>query len=404
MRRFFTIFATVLFGLGCFTACNFLKHEHITGEWEYDEIYHWRIPTCTWHKCDFDPYIGEHIDEDLDTKCDICGYTLSEGSHTEHTGEWHSSEYAHWYQYTCGCPSPEIAEEHHNYDGDSLCDVCGYVMVGHEHIIEYHQDKNGHSWGYICGCLTPPNFAQHWDGNGDGECDDCAYPMGEIEYIQLSEYEEWLLELTAEKVAEIKTTFEYVGVAPGSLKEVKRLKFKTPIAEVISLYRSAKMYPISREDAQVDGGSAFTIEFILTDGTVKELFFNNRNYAYGLGESKCYFKMTTIPKIDEYFPITTAYAFVVHQPTFEMFTMEGERVGSYSLLDELEFVEWEEVPVPDGEEVYIIGEPTHYIVGDAGTLYICSNEIFYRIEDGEKVYYELCGALKFYQLDGYKNA
>ena len=402
MRRFFTIFATVLFGLGCFTACNFLKHEHITGEWEYDEIYHWRIPICTWHKCDFDPYIGEHIDENLDEKCDICEYTLSEKSHTAHTGEWHSSEYAHWYQYTCGCPSPDIAEEHRDNDGNGVCDACGYVMLEHEHAVEYYQDENGHSWEYTCGCATPPNFAQHWDGDGDGKCDDCAYTMGEIEYTLLCEYEEWLLQLTAENVAEIKTTFEYVGVAPGSLKEVKRLKFKTPIAEVLSLYVSTEMRPIAREDAQIDGGSAFTIEFILTDGTVKELFFNNGNYMYGSGENALYFKVKSIPKIENYFPITTAYAFVFLQPTFEMFTMDGEWVGGYNALDKLEFIEYEEVPVPDGETVFIVGEPTHYIVCDAGTLYICSNEIFYRIEDGERVYYELRGALKFYQLDEYR--
>ena len=47
----------------------------------------------------------------------------------EHTGEMHSGEEAHWYTYTCGCPSNEIAELHYDYDNDGLCDICAY-MVG----------------------------------------------------------------------------------------------------------------------------------------------------------------------------------------------------------------------------------------------------------------------------------
>ena len=46
----------------------------------------------------------------------------------EHTGELHSGEEAHWYTYTCGCPSNEIAELHYDHDEDGLCDACEYVM------------------------------------------------------------------------------------------------------------------------------------------------------------------------------------------------------------------------------------------------------------------------------------
>ena len=46
----------------------------------------------------------------------------------QHTGEMHSGEEAHWYTYTCGCPSNEIAELHYDHDEDGLCDACEYVM------------------------------------------------------------------------------------------------------------------------------------------------------------------------------------------------------------------------------------------------------------------------------------
>ncbi len=47
----------------------------------------------------------------------------------EHTGRWLSGEEAHWYEYTCGCPSQDIAELHSDGDNDGLCDICAY-MVG----------------------------------------------------------------------------------------------------------------------------------------------------------------------------------------------------------------------------------------------------------------------------------
>ena len=48
----------------------------------------------------------------------------------EHTGEWHTSESTHYYQYTCGCPSPDIAELHLDGDDNGLCDICEYVIGG----------------------------------------------------------------------------------------------------------------------------------------------------------------------------------------------------------------------------------------------------------------------------------
>ena len=46
----------------------------------------------------------------------------------KHTGEMHSGEEAHWYTFTCGCPSNEIAELHYDHNEDGLCDACEYVI------------------------------------------------------------------------------------------------------------------------------------------------------------------------------------------------------------------------------------------------------------------------------------
>ena len=46
----------------------------------------------------------------------------------KHTGEVHAGEESHWYEYTCGCESNDIAELHYDHDEDGVCDACKYVM------------------------------------------------------------------------------------------------------------------------------------------------------------------------------------------------------------------------------------------------------------------------------------
>lgn len=52
----------------------------------------------------------------------------SENNH-EHTFEYIQYKESHFKQYTCGCPSPEIAELHSDNNGDNKCDVCGYLLI-----------------------------------------------------------------------------------------------------------------------------------------------------------------------------------------------------------------------------------------------------------------------------------
>ena len=64
-----------------------------------------------------------------------CEYFISQTEQTteppdhEHTFEYVQHEETHFKQYTCGCPSPDIAELHYDHDGDKMCDVCEYIIV-----------------------------------------------------------------------------------------------------------------------------------------------------------------------------------------------------------------------------------------------------------------------------------
>ena len=71
------------------------------------------------------------------TSCDFFKANLvGERDCTEHVwSDYKYNELVHWREYTCGCPWPEIVEEHVNLDGDLLCDICGFQMM----IVSYDQ-------------------------------------------------------------------------------------------------------------------------------------------------------------------------------------------------------------------------------------------------------------------------
>lgn len=77
MKKSLTILICAIMCVTLLVSCNSLKHEHINGEWEYNETHHWQGITCTWNKCDFDMQPAEHIDEDENDICDACGYDMS---------------------------------------------------------------------------------------------------------------------------------------------------------------------------------------------------------------------------------------------------------------------------------------------------------------------------------------
>lgn len=266
-------------------------------------------------------------------------YTLKD-EHTEHTGEWLPyNKSNHYYEYTCGCTLPEKIEKHVNNDGDECCDICGY-----------------------------------------------SFTDGPVEVFFLGDFASWLSDLEAEDVAEIKTTFEYVGVAPGNLTDILRTTDKSVISDVLENYKYTSMTEIDREDTYVAGGSAFGIEFTLTDGTVKKLHFNNGNYAHGPNEENAssvrYFRLDSIPTLKGYESVTESKGFVAYGQTGKVYDGEDRLVCEIS-LDELEFVE---LAAGTG-----VGTVVTYIVEtEYGNLLFASNQVFH-IEGRESGHYQLVG-------------
>ena len=266
----------------------------------------------------------------------------------------------------------------------------------HEHIFTYTSaGEIGHYiTSSLCGCSYEEGTLDHFDENMDLICDACGYDMNE-DYPPLVDTTiplrnltrcEWLNELTAEDIAEIKIIGEAVGVAPGNLKNVSSSTDEAVIARIFEEYYQLDTRPISKMEGQIDGGRGVTVKFILKNGTAKELYINNGNYLDANGD---YFELLSTPKFKDTDNATKAYGFITYLGTGTVYDKDNHSVCEIP-IDELEFVE------SDGCVDAMVTGYYYTVETEFGTLYFdYSNDLFYlQFEEGKVDYIE------YYQLVG----
>lgn len=197
---------------------------------------------------------------------------------------------------------------------------------------------------------------------------------------------EWLKELEVEDIKKIKTITEYVGVAPGSFKDINSSIDNNVIRNILEKYYWLDTTPIYGEDAMyVPGGTNYITQFIMNDGTIKELEINNGVYYDNEGG---FFKLKYVPKFSENDEYESSYGFITYQDTFELYTLDGLRLGSFSGLSEYEFIKYPYDYIEDNEDL-------GYIETEFGRLYIHSENIFYMKENNIHTYYLVVGEKNF---------
>ena len=284
---------------------------------------------------------------------------------------------------------PKECINHIDENNDGICDDCG-----HKHTITYvSAGTSGHFENYTCGCPHDHGAVPHYDENIDLICDACGYDMNE-DYPPLVDVTmslrnltscEWLNEITAEDIAEIKIIGEAVGVAPGNLKNVSSSTDEAVIARIFEEYYQLDTRPISKMEGQIDGGSGVTVKFILKNGTAKELYINNGNYLDTNGD---YFELLSTPKFKDTDNKAEAYGFITYLGTGTVYGKDNNAVCEMP-IDELEFVAF------DGDLPAVITGYYYTVDTDFGTLWFTYNsEIFFVRFDGEDNYtesYQLVG-------------
>ena len=105
---------------------------------------------------------------------------------------------------------------------------------------------------------------------------------------------EWLNEVSADDIKEIKMISGGGGpLPPISFTHISSSTDKAVISSIFKDYYLTEVRSVSEEKTQIPDGGYFKVQFILNDGTVKQLYFINGDfYSDGKGN---YFELMRLP-------------------------------------------------------------------------------------------------------------
>lgn len=360
--------------LDAFTTDSTEEHDEHTFEYVDLGACHFKQFTCGCPS----PEIAEmHYDFDEDEICDACGRT-----HEHIFGEWQYSEDMHWCSWECTFEACDIdtADYHSDDDSNGVCDVCGYAGSDlHIHKEVKRFNENGHWWAFTCGCDYQVTVDDHFDTDGDCYCDVCSYYIPEI--VQLGTVETWLNDITAEDVVSVRTTRSgsYTELLPGFV-EIFTVTDKDDLADIIEAYRTYEMKTLDPMVCYDITDNQFTVSFNFVTGETKTIVAQGGFMYKG-------YDISDAPGISSYESAVLSYSFVRYYPgTGEVWVDDGEN-EPYCLcnidLGRLEFIPFEG-SVGTGVSTY-----PYYVEAPVGRLGFISPDLFFVVGKGEC--YQLIG-------------
>ena len=363
----------------CLASCERVgnEHEH-TFEYVVHEIGHFKQYTCG---CASPDILEEHYDhEGKNHTCDACGYYMGHQGVAFYYVATDEGHCAHTVGETCDGTC--IKSPHKNFDADLLCDVCGYAMnSAHNHICEYTPCGDvGHFVSYSCGCASPEGTYYHYDNDNNNLCDACSYQIVEEanHFIRKQAGAEWLGEISADDITEIKMISGGGGpLPPVSFTHILSSMDEAVISDIFEAYYWLDSKPVSEEETQIPDGGYVIVEFILHDGSIKKLYFINGDFYYdGNGN---YFEVVRLPMFRDGTNFENFYGFEVWDQYCGLYHSNG-LAAALIFVSELEFVELtDDIELGDfsasyyiemnGEKIFFLNEYYFYIGNDRSTYY-----------------------------------
>lgn len=204
---------------------------------------------------------------------------------------------------------------------------------------------------------------------------------------------EWLKEHRYSEIIEITITTEYVGVEPGTFKDITSTTSVLLIQELFEEYSNLYVKPIYTENSMiVPGGTNYIIEFSFSDGKIEKIDIHNGFYYDSKG--RCY-ELEYIPQIHEFDNHITRYGFITNQEMGEVWW--NDIFICEIPLSELEFIEVDSYVTTEG------GILEKWIVKtEFGDLYFPEARIFH-MPDDFKTNYKLIKLSLFKLIEKYSN-
>lgn len=323
----------------------------------------------------------------------VCLASCDEGvTHLGHKYEYIPYEQGHFKQYTCGCPSPDILEEHYDRDSDLFCDACGHVVSNPSYgDIKWQSSETHHWWlsepeGEVMNDIVY-GYGEHEDKDVDFFCDICGYNIYPLippdnYFLRDQAGYEWLNEITAEDIREIKMVSGGGGpLPPVSFTYISSSTDKAVITNIFESYYSLNSIPVSEEETQIPDAGYFVVQFMLNDGTIRKIHFINGEFY--CNRNGYYFEIATLPVFRDGTNYVNRYGLETWYDHCQLHLIDETPICEIPVF-ELEF----NILTDD---IYLGAEtPTHYIEMNGERLYFIKDCYFY-IGDDRSVYYDLVG-------------
>ncbi len=193
---------------------------------------------------------------------------------------------------------------------------------------------------------------------------------------------EWLNEITAEDIAEIKITRGGGGpLPPVSKTHISSSRDKAVISSVFEDYYLLEVRSVPEERTRIDDGGYVVVEFILNDETVKRLSFINGDFYHdGNGN---YFELMHLPVFQDGTNFVNRYGFEARDKCCQAYLIDETFICEIP-VSQFEFTEL-------ADDIYL-GDtaPDRYIEMNGERLYFIKDSYFY-IGDNKSIYYDLVG-------------
>lgn len=226
------------------------------------------------------------------------------------------------------------------------------------------------------------------DADNNFSCDICGYEMSEPptnHFLRNQAGAEWLQEITANDIAEIKMIRSASGVAPGSLKYISSSTNQAAIARLFEEYYWLDTSPVAAEDARVPGGSLLYVQFILKNGAYMDLEFFNEVYFDGDGNAYKPLYIPTFNYVPEY---TSYYGFVFYEGTALVNAYTDGAAEVVHTVCTIPMYELEFIPF-EGSVGTAPTDYPYFVHTEFGDLTFYDNHLFNVAGTGE--YYQLVG-------------
>ena len=183
-------------------------------------------------------------------------------------------------------------------------------------------------------------------------------------------YEDWLIDLTAEDVTQVKISSRYSRDLDNShFVYVQKTTDRDVIALILGDYQRLGVDVTTVGWLPKEGAGGVTATFVLQDGSAHEINFVSGHY---MADENTYFAVSVIPSLMPYDDegVTDSFSLRLDSDSYVACkTGGGETITVYG-LEGVEFIDYEE------RVDYKMSDCLYYVETEIGTIYIYSDTVF----------------------------